>query len=331
LERVLPAGQHPLSLIGSASGADCRSRCVGSGGIARNLVRFATELSPNFGGRLWWPVRRREVGGADGRLGWGKLTFDPGRDEVTTKERVLATVMAVRDGRQFFGRLDQFEKGTHRRDAVVLGRQTLESDRAGDASCKGAFPMGLVVGARCLQGLGREVVEMPAACFLDSCSGNRAAFGNFQRVGSSMIGGRTQARLWALVSGHPNLLFKRELASGAGSSAAWLKHVARLVHPARCSGGVFRQGTSPAAFQKNPECAIGVLKRGRGATSSRRRFRSDQQIAAKSDGALEGTPSVKPNSSLRAFRRRADQHQDALFFVSRGGLEDGGHQPRGRT
>jgi hypothetical protein len=51
----------------------------------------------------------------------------------------------------------------------------------------------------------------------------------------------------------------------------------------------------------------------RGDTSSPRRFRSSSR--SRQSCALSRAPSVKPSSSFAAFRRRADQHQDALLFV----------------
>ena len=56
-----------------------------------------------------------------------------------------------------------------------------------------------------------------------------------------------------------------------------------------------------------------------GGTSSPRRFRSSSR--SRQSCALSRAPSVKPTSSLAAFRRRANQHQDALLFVFKACLD----------
>ena len=57
----------------------------------------------------------------------------------------------------------------------------------------------------------------------------------------------------------------------------------------------------------------------RGGTSSPRRFRSSNR--SRQSCALSRAPSVKPDQFLAAFRRRADQQQDALLFVFEACLE----------
>src|SRR3954452_176680 len=74
----------------------------------------------------------------------------------------------------------------------------------------------------------------------------------------------------------------------------------------RCSR-VFGQ-TSPAAFQ-NPSAPSAMVSCG--GTSSPRRFRSSSR--SRQSCALAGAIG-EANQFLAAFRRRADQHQDALLF-----------------
>src|SRR5881409_1762856 len=76
----------------------------------------------------------------------------------------------------------------------------------------------------------------------------------------------------------------------------------------RCSR-VFGQ-TSPAAFQ-NPSAPSAITSCG--GTLSPRRLRSSSR--SRQSCAFSRAPSVKPTRFLAAFRRRADQHEDALFFV----------------
>src|ERR1700730_15828963 len=76
----------------------------------------------------------------------------------------------------------------------------------------------------------------------------------------------------------------------------------------RCSR-VFGQ-TSPAAFQNR---SAPSAMTSRGGTSSPRRITSSSR--SRQSCALSRAPSVKPTSSFVAFRRRADQHEDALLFV----------------
>src|ERR1700682_3035676 len=82
----------------------------------------------------------------------------------------------------------------------------------------------------------------------------------------------------------------------------------------RCSR-VFGQ-TSPAAFQ-NPSAPSAMASRG--GTSSPRPLQIEQQIAPVVR-ALAG-PIGEADQFLAAFRRRADQHQDALLFVFQACLE----------
>src|SRR6185503_13335272 len=81
----------------------------------------------------------------------------------------------------------------------------------------------------------------------------------------------------------------------------------------RCSR-VFGQ-TSPAAFQ-NPSAPSAMASRG--GTSSPRRFRSSSR--SRHLRALAGAIG-EADQFLAAFRRCADQHQDALLFVFEACLE----------
>src|ERR1700732_4833450 len=76
----------------------------------------------------------------------------------------------------------------------------------------------------------------------------------------------------------------------------------------RCSR-VFGQ-TSPAAFQ-NPSAPSAMTSRG--GASSPRRFRSSSR--SRQSCALSRLAIGEADQFLAAFRRRADQHQDALLFV----------------
>src|SRR4051812_16949257 len=107
---------------------------------------------------------------------------------------------------------------------------------------------------------------------------------------------------------------KARLAFGCWLFGSLASTLAVLCTQQRCSR-VFGQ-TSPAAFQ-NPSAPSAMTSRG--GTSSPRRFRSSSR--SRQSCALSRAPSVKLDQFLAAFRRRADQHQDALLFVLEAGFE----------